>query len=113
MENVTPESPKIAIDLMTEDHLKDVPVAELEALLTYMHGMANVLKAKQKMVHDMLEFKQRAEQEEKEAMKANTPEEVDAKIAALQKRKEDLAKPPAQHLLGDHITSDAQENQGQ
>lgn len=102
-EQVTPESQKIAIELMKPEDLKDASIAEVEGLLTLMHGYMNTLHEKQQMVHDVLEAKQRAAVHD-----AKTSGMSDTDIEALEESiKRRKAKPPTQSLIGDHITKDA------
>jgi len=116
---------KIAIDLMTEDDFMNAPISDLEFFQTEFSRMVDVIRAKQAMLAKVTELKQDAidaakksaplSDKQKEAMKAhfaaedkikNSDMSDDEKAAALAALNNPTEKPPAQNLIGDHITKD-------
>lgn len=115
------------IEMISEELLKDATIAQCEHLLSHMNMISGTLRAKAHIVHAVMDQKKVIRdaarkdgvmtEADKEALKAlwaeqdrikasDLPEE--AKAAALAKLVAIDDKPPAQHLVGDHITKDAE-----
>lgn len=115
----------ISIEAINEETIKSATIAECEGLLSAMNSMSGTLRAKAHLVHAAMEAKQTARdaarkagvmtEEDKAALRAHWAEEdrirasdmtEEEKSAALAKLNHKEEAPPAQHLVGSHITKD-------
>ncbi len=97
---------KYPIELLSPETLADATVEDCEKLITYLRAMNQVLIAKAHMVHTIMEAKEQLAVEDAKLEGADDTK-IAAMEAAIARRK---AKPPAQNLVGDHITKDEKVN---